>query len=285
MLSGIGPVDQLRRHGLPVVHPLPGVGRNLQDHLVVPSPSSTGPRGAGNAHRLGDRRGHVPSDRPAPGGPERPGRVRPRPAWRARPRRHQRIPDRHRPDRPAQPRRGHATLRVGVRAAGHRRRLPHPAARRGLPPCRRPAVAARHPPRRLPRSGATRCRTSRPRTATRPTGSWSNTSGSSPSHSITPSAPARWDRSPTRRRSWTPNPRVHGIDRLRIVDASVMPKITRGNVYTPTVMIAERAAELIRGRPLPLRRRRGHPSLSRCRRRFHPGVTPRRSRSSESLAC
>ena len=33
MLSGIGPGDELRRHGIPVVHELPGVGRNLQDHV------------------------------------------------------------------------------------------------------------------------------------------------------------------------------------------------------------------------------------------------------------
>ena len=33
MLSGIGPADHLRQHGLPVIHDLPGVGQNLQDHL------------------------------------------------------------------------------------------------------------------------------------------------------------------------------------------------------------------------------------------------------------
>jgi choline dehydrogenase len=35
MLSGIGPADQLQRHGIPVVHDLPGVGENLQDHLDI----------------------------------------------------------------------------------------------------------------------------------------------------------------------------------------------------------------------------------------------------------
>ena len=33
MLSGIGPGDELGRHGIPVIHDLPGVGRNLQDHV------------------------------------------------------------------------------------------------------------------------------------------------------------------------------------------------------------------------------------------------------------
>src|ERR1019366_1851835 len=40
--------------------------------------------------------------------------------------------------------------------------------------------------------------------------------------------------------------RVHGFDALRVVDASVMPEVTRGNTNAPTIMIAERAADLIR---------------------------------------
>ena len=40
--------------------------------------------------------------------------------------------------------------------------------------------------------------------------------------------------------------RVRGLDGLRVVDASVMPRITRGHTHAPTVMIAERAADLIR---------------------------------------
>jgi choline dehydrogenase len=40
--------------------------------------------------------------------------------------------------------------------------------------------------------------------------------------------------------------RVHGVKGLRVVDASVMPTITRGNTNIPTIMIAERAAEFVR---------------------------------------
>lgn len=46
--------------------------------------------------------------------------------------------------------------------------------------------------------------------------------------------------------------RVHGMQGVRVVDASVMPYVTNGNIYAPVMMVAEKAADLILGKqPLP----------------------------------
>ncbi len=42
--------------------------------------------------------------------------------------------------------------------------------------------------------------------------------------------------------------RVHGVEGLRVVDASIMPDVISGNLNVPVIMMAEKLADAIRGR-------------------------------------
>jgi choline dehydrogenase len=44
---------------------------------------------------------------------------------------------------------------------------------------------------------------------------------------------------------------VHGLEGLRVADASAMPYVTNGNIYAPIMMLAEKAADLVLGNTPP----------------------------------
>ena len=243
LLSGIGPADHLRSHGIDVVADLPGVGENLHDHLLSPvifsAEREVGPPSPGlpacQTHLFWRSRPGlpvpdiqpihfmVPMYEPWMEGPENGftlmgGMVRPLSrgslrltgpsaggSGRARPE-HPRLRS-----RPREPRRG-------------RRPVPARSARRT-----RSATGA-------PSSGIQARRSTR-RTRVR---AYVRETAITYHHQVGTckmgtDAAAVVD----------PRLRVHGIDGLRVADASIMPMVTTGNTNAPSIMIGERAAEFL----------------------------------------
>src|SRR5579862_4124739 len=64
-----------------------------------------------------------------------------------------------------------------------------------------------------------------------------------------PSCSCRMGAPDDRRAVVDPQGRVLGVEGLRVVDASIMPSITTGNLNAPTIMLAEKLADVIRGKP------------------------------------
>ena len=59
-----------------------------------------------------------------------------------------------------------------------------------------------------------------------------------------PSARAAWDPMPTR--SSIPNLRVRGVSGVRVIDASIMPRLVSANTNAASIMIGEKGADLVR---------------------------------------
>ena len=97
-----------------------------------------------------------------------------------------------------------------------------------------------------PRSRRSTPASSRPAPRWRPTRRSSTGSPRTPRPRCTRRAPPGWASTTTSVLDPT-TMRVHGVDGLRVVDASSMPYVTNGNIYAPVMMLAEKAADLIAG--------------------------------------
>jgi choline dehydrogenase-like flavoprotein len=261
MLSGIGPADHLREVGVDVVHDLPGVGQGLQDHPLVPvvwhvrSGRSLfrGESPSGYAQWFGARRGPLTSNiaeaglffRSDPGLPEVDLQMHYIPVkfWRQ------------------------AEVDPDVDAFTAAVTLVHVASRgsvrlRSASPDRAPAIdagyltetrdvdalvcgveKAREIASGGPIAGVLADEFSPGGTVHRPEDLRRSVRQTLESlyHPVSSCRMGTDELSVV-----DPQLRVRGLDGLRVVDASVMPTLVRGNTNAPTMMIAERAADLVR---------------------------------------
>jgi choline dehydrogenase len=270
MLSGVGPADHLAQHRIWVVHDSPGVGENLSDHPVVPvlwhTPKSAGPwEKAGPASLARWRMMHsgpLTTNLAEAGGFSRTDPALPAPdlQWHA-------VAAPYRTFGLADPSVRALSLLITALTPGSRGRV----RLRGPDPRHKPAIdpaylsepsdidplvrgielareiAAARPLARITRSELS----PGPQVSTavalreyirRELGTLYHPAGTCAMGA---------DTGPASRRLTAvldSQLRVRGVDGLRVVDASVMPTVPRGNTNAPVIAIAERAADLIIGR-------------------------------------
>ncbi len=266
-LSGIGNAAELRALGIDVVHDLPAVGEHLQDHLEVyvqhrcTQPISMAPalkwrnRPWIGANWLFFRKGPGATNHFEGGGfvrsnddVEYPEPDVPLPADRGALRRlgargRPRLPGAHRSHVLRRPRLGEGPLPRSPREAGPALQLPLDRAGparvgRGDPGDAAHPRPAGHGP--LRRRGDLARAVGRDRRADPRVGRRDGETALHPSCTCRMGTDADSVIHPD-------TMRVHGIDGLRVVDASAMRYVTNGNIYAPVMMLAEKAADLILG--------------------------------------
>ena len=194
MLSGIGPAEHLRQHGIPVIVDAPRIGANLHDHLLVRLVFSTKEQGrAADRHR--PLRHHLHAEQFVAEGSGHPGVRPPERAEREGSVARHGLPHHARPDEAEEPRHGTARLGRSERAAAGRSAIFRRAGRRR---CLRGRHRVRDGDRQ--RQGLRRRAQGagqHPRTPARRRSS--STSAPTPRPISTSSAPARWAARPRRR--------------------------------------------------------------------------------------
>ncbi len=270
MLSGVGPADHLREHDIDVVADSPGVGGNLSDHPVVTvmwrTPKTRGPweqAGPANLARWQLlRRGPYVTNVAESGGFSRTDPALPAPdlQWHALP-----IPfERHGLADPAQRALSLLVTLVAVTSRGrirlssadprHKPEIDpaYLAAATDIEPLVHGIGVAREIARRRPLAKMCRAELA-PGEQVRTTDQlreFVRRDLGTLYHPVGTCAMGGDSRLAASRITSVVDIelRVRGVDGLRVVDASVMPAVPRGNTNAPTIAIAERAADLIAGR-------------------------------------